>query len=191
MARKSTKKAARVVSSKTVYCGPVFSVTMDYVKEPGMPKPLRRDMVRHQGSVVVLAVDERGPEPKILLGRQYRHAAGGPLWELPAGRIGPGESPLAGAKRELLEETGFTASDWRPALAFYASPGFLDETHAIYVARGLSRGAAHPEQDELIAKRFFPLTRAVRMVMNGTIRDAKTIAGILWYARARQQSRKS
>jgi len=188
MAKKggSKKKLARVVSSKTVYRGPVFSITTDYVREPGIDQPLRRDIVRHQGSVVVLAVDEGKGEPRVLLARQYRHVAGGPLWELPAGRIDHGESALAGAKRELLEETGITARHWQHALTFYSSPGFLDETMAIYLARGLTQGVAQPEADEMIAKRFFPLSQAERMTMNGAIRDGKTIAAILWYERSRR-----
>jgi len=186
MARKSKKRKARVVSSKTVYRGPVFSVTTDYVREPGIDKPLRRDMVRHQGSVVVLAVDERGGEPQVLLARQYRHAVGGLLWELPAGRIDPGESALAGAKRELREETGITARHWRHALTFYSSPGFLDETMAIYLATGLTQGDAEPEEDEMISQRFFPLSRTVHMALNGTLRDGKTIAAVLWYDRRRR-----
>jgi ADP-ribose pyrophosphatase len=84
----------------------------------------------------------------------------------------------------LREETGITARHWRHAFTFYSSPGFLDETMAIYLARGLTRGAAQPEEDELIAKRFFPLSRAVRMIMNGTVRDGKTIAALLWYERS-------
>jgi len=178
---------AQVVSSKTVYRGPVFNVVTEYVREPDIDQPLRRDIVRHQGSVVVLAVDERpGGEPRVLLARQYRHVAGGPLWELTAGRIDHGESALAGAKRELLEETGITAREWRHAFTFYSSPGFLDETMAIYLARGLTQGVAQPEEDEMIAKRFFPLPQAVRMAMNGSIRDGKTIAAILWYERSRR-----
>jgi ADP-ribose pyrophosphatase len=183
----SRKKSAHLVSSKTVYRGPVFSVTTDCVQEPGIDQPVRRDVVRHQGSVVVLAVDERRGEPRVLLARQYRHAAGRPLWELPAGRIDRGESALAAAKRELLEETGITAHDWRHALTFYSSPGFLDETMAIYLARGLSRGTAQPEEDEMIANRLFPLSQAVQMAVNGRIPDAKTIAALLWYDRLRQQ----
>ena len=188
MAKKTEGKKALVVSSKTVYRGPVFSVTTDYVREPGIAKPLRRDIVQHQGSVVVLAADESDREPRVLLERQYRHVARGPLWELPAGRIDHGESALAGAKRELLEETGITAREWRHAFTFYSSPGFLDETMAIYLARGLTQGVAQPEEDEKIAKRFFPLSQAVRMAMNGSIRDGKTIAAILWYERSRRGS---
>ena len=189
MAKKggSKKSKAQVVSSQTVYRGPVFSVTTDYVREPGIDQALRRDIVRHQGSVVVLAVDEGKGEPRVLLARQYRHVARGPLWELPAGRIDHGESPLVGAKRELLEETGITARRWQHAFTFYSSPGFLDETMAIYLARGLTQGVAQPEADEMIAKRLFPLSQAVRMALNGAIRDGKTIAGILWYERTRRR----
>lgn len=189
MAKKAgTKKSkTQVVSSRTVYRGPVFSVTTDYVREPGIDQPLRRDIVRHQGSVVVLAVDKGRGEPRVLLARQYRHVARGPLWELPAGRIDHGERALAGAKRELLEETGITARQWRHAFTFYSSPGFLDETMAIYLASGLSQGVAQPEEDERIAKRFFPLSQAVRMAMNGSIRDGKTIAAILWYEHTRRR----
>jgi ADP-ribose pyrophosphatase len=102
------------------------------------------------------------------------------MWELPAGRIDDGESELEGAKRELQEETGYTASKWKRALHFYVSPGFLDETMAVYVARDLTRGKANPEEDEVIAKRFFPLSSAVRMALTGKLRDAKTISGVLW-----------
>lgn len=177
---KANRKRARVVSSKTVYRGPVFSVTTDYVSEPGGDKPQRRDMVRHQGSVVVLAMEEGRGEPRVLLARQYRHAANGSLWELPAGRIDEGEAELAAAKRELREETGYSARKWKRAFRFYASPGFLNETMAIYLARGLVRGEAQPEEDEFITKRLFPLSAAVRMALNGRIRDGKTIAGVLW-----------
>jgi ADP-ribose pyrophosphatase len=129
---------------------------------------------------VILAVEEDGPEPRILLERQYRHAAQQYLWELPAGRIDKGENELHAAKRELLEETGYAATRWKRILKFYASPGFVAETMSIYLARGLTSGVAQPEDDEVIAIRFVPLTAAVNMVTRNTIRDAKTIAGVLW-----------
>lgn len=149
------------------------------VEEPGGIRA-RRDVIRHSGSIVVLAVDDSSAEPRILLERQYRHAAQSMMWELPAGRIDEGESPLAAARRELFEETGFTARHWKKILHFYVSPGFLDETMTIYLARGLSAGKAQPEADEKIATRFFPLSEARKMALNGRIRDAKTICGILW-----------
>ncbi|HTW31074.1 MAG TPA: NUDIX hydrolase [Candidatus Sulfotelmatobacter sp.] len=178
-ARPNSRSHARIVSSRTVYRGPVFSVTTDQVEEPGGVRA-RRDVVHHSGSVVILAVDESGKIPRALLERQYRHAAADYLWELPAGRIDPGENEREAAKRELLEETGYTADRWRRILHFYASPGFVAETMSVYLATGLHAGEAHPEADEVIYKKFVSLPAAVKMVINGTIRDAKTISSILW-----------
>jgi ADP-ribose pyrophosphatase len=174
---------ARIVSSKVVYRGPVFWITTDQVQEPGGVK-VRRDLIHHSGSVVVLAVDDSRSIPRVLLERQYRHAAGDYLWELPAGRIDAGENELKAAQRELIEETGYRASRWRRILKFYASPGFMAETMAVYLATGLQIGIAEPEEDEIIRKRMFPLPAAVNMVVKGTIRDAKTISSVLWLDRA-------
>ena len=179
MAKFRSHKRARLVSSRVVFRGPVFWVTTDHVKEPGGVK-VRRDLIHHSGSVVVLAVDGSRETPRVLLERQYRHAAGDYLWELPAGRIDEGEAELKAAQRELLEETGYTAQNWRRILKFYASPGFVAETMAVYLATGLRRGIAQPEDDEVIFKRLVPLPVAVRMVLAGTIRDAKTISSVLW-----------
>ena len=168
-----------MLHSKIVFRGPVFYVTSDRVQEPG-GIVARRDMVRHPGSVVILAVDDSRRAVRVLLARQYRYAARQSLWELPAGRIDHGEAPLAGAKRELLEETGYRARRWKRALFFYSSPGFLDETMAVYLATGLVPGQAQPEDDELISKRLVPLSAALKMVKSGRIQDGKTIAGVLW-----------
>jgi ADP-ribose pyrophosphatase len=176
---RSKRSKERIISSRIVYRGPVFSVTTDEVEEPGGVRA-RRDVIHHTGSVVVLAVDDSHSIPRVLLERQYRHAATDFLWELPAGRIDPGEQELAAAKRELLEETGYTASKWRRILKFFASPGFVAETMAVYLATGLQKGEAQPEDDEVIYKRLVPLPAAVRMATGGTIKDAKTIASVLW-----------
>ncbi len=164
-----------------VYRGPVFWVTSERVLEPSGVRVLR-EVVRHVGSVVVLATEESRREPLVLLERQYRHAAESYLWELPAGRIDGGEKALAAAKRELLEETGYTAKRWKKILKFYASPGFVAEPMTVFWARGLKAGPAQPEEDEVIEQHLVPLSKAVRMVMQGTIRDAKTISSVLWLA---------
>jgi ADP-ribose pyrophosphatase len=170
---------ARVLSSRESYRGPVFWVTTDNVLEPTGVR-VRRDVVRHSGSVVVLALDESSSGPRVLLEKQYRHAAGRFLLELPAGRIDEGENELKAAKRELLEETGYSARSWKRTLRFWASPGFVAEAMSLYLARDLTPGAAQPEDDEVIELQFVPLKKAVSLVMNGTIQDAKTIAGVLW-----------
>ncbi len=175
----ATSRKERIISSRTVYQGPVFSVTTDDVQEPNGVRA-RRDVIHHSGSVVVLAVDDSSATPRVLLERQYRHAATDYLWELPAGRIDPGEHELKAAQRELLEETGYTASKWRRILKFYASPGFVAETMSVFLATGLRAGEAQPEEDEIIYKRMVPLPAAVRMVIRGTIRDGKTISSVLW-----------
>ena len=178
-ARAKKHPKERLVSSRTVYQGPVFSVTTDHIVEPGGIK-VRRDLIHHSGSIVILAVDDSGAVPRVLLERQYRHAAGDYLWELPAGRIDPGEKELQAAQRELIEETGYRAARWRRILKFYASPGFVAETMAVYLATGLTAGEAEPEADEIIHKRMLPLPTVVKMILKGTIRDAKTISSVLW-----------
>jgi ADP-ribose pyrophosphatase len=177
----SAPNAVQLLSSKTVYTSPVFRLTTDEVVEPSGVK-VRRDVIRHPGSVVILAIDERKPEPSVLLIRQYRYTANQELWELPAGRIDEGEDALTAAKRELAEETGYSASEWKLALCYYASPGFLDETMSLFAARGLRKGKASPEEDEFIVGKLVPLGKAVQWVMSGKIHDGKAIAGVLWAA---------
>jgi ADP-ribose pyrophosphatase len=180
MTRKvSAPPNVKLVSSRSVYRGPAFSVVSDRVREPG-GIVVQRDVVRHSGSVVIMAVEEDGKEQRVLLVRQYRYAAGRDLWELPAGRIDEDEAALPAAKRELLEETGYTAQNWQKALHFYSSPGFVDETMTVFLARGLKRGTAQPEEDEFIRKRLFPLSTLLTMIRKQSIVDAKTVAGALW-----------
>lgn len=179
---------ARVLKSETMYAGPVFGVRKDRVVEPGGVTVIR-DVVTHSGSVVLLPLFDDG---RVLLVRQYRHAVGSYLWELVAGRIEPRESPLAAAKRELLEETGYSAGRWKRILRFWASPGFVAEAMSLYLAQDLRSGVAQPEDDEAIDFQLMPLKKAVAMVLDGAIQDAKTIAGVLWLDRqSRPMSRKT
>jgi ADP-ribose pyrophosphatase len=172
------KKKAKVISSKTIYKGRIFTVVVDQVREPSGVL-VKREIVRHRGSVVVLAVSGK-KNPKILLERQYRYAAQSELWELPAGKIDAGENPLIAAKRELLEETGYSAKRWKRFLEFYVSPGFLDEMMFIYLATDLSHGDAQPEADEFIESHWVTLPSAIRMIARAEIIDAKTACSILW-----------
>src|SRR5271165_249719 len=168
-----------IEATATVFKGRVFHVTRDRVREPNGVRAIR-EVIRHSGSVVVLAVDDSAAEPRVLIERQYRYAAQDYILELPAGRIYPGESPLAAGKRELLEETGYTAREWTKALFFYPSPGFLEETMTVYLARELRAGTAQPEADEKIDHQLVPLSKLVRWIFSGKIRDGKTISGVLW-----------
>lgn len=179
-----------LVSSKLAYRGPLFDVYTDHVREPeGIVS--RRDVVRHSGSVVILAVDaaQNKRDPLIVIERQYRHAAGRYMWEIPAGRIEPGEAPLPGAKRELLEETGYRAKRWTKMVRFYASPGFLGEWMQIYLAEGLSAGDSQPDEDEYIEHRQIPLSQALQWIGSGKIIDGKSMIAILQYDRQRSTER--
>ncbi len=177
----------KTLSSKKVYQGKVFWVTRDVVQEPG-GVTATRDVIRHNGSVVILAVDtaKNPKDPSVLLIRQYRHAANKLMLELPAGRIEPGEKLLAGARRELIEETGYRAKKWSKLVHYYASPGFLTETMSILLAEDLTPGEATPEDDERIELHMTPLSEVLRLIHAGKIEDGKTLIGVLLYAARRR-----
>ena len=187
----STQKSERLISSKVVFEGPLFRVLHDKLIEPS-GKPSERDVIRHNGSVVILAVDKSKSkkDPYIVMEHQYRHAAKQYLWELPAGKLEPGEDPLAGAKRELAEETGYKAKKWRPLVEYYASPGFLGESMKVFLAEGLVPGNPHPEDDEQIEIRLVKLSEVLKMIEKGAILDGKTLTSVLFYARRGAKKRK-
>ena len=182
---------ATVLSSEVVYNGPLFRVLHDKLIEPG-GRANERDVIRHNGSVVILAIDnsKNKRDPWIVMERQYRHAANQFLWELPAGKIDAGETPLEGAKRELAEETGYRAKKWRPLVEYYASPGFLGESMKVFLAEGLEPGEARPEEDEEIELRLVKLSEVLKMIEKGAILDGKTLSGVLLYARLQSRRRK-
>jgi ADP-ribose pyrophosphatase len=175
---------ARILSSTVVYTGPLFRVLHDTLVEPD-GRQNERDVIRHNGSVVILAIDSSKSKknPWLVIERQYRHAANQYLWELPAGKLDPGEEPLTGAKRELAEETGYSAKKWTPLVEYYASPGFLGESMKVFLAEGLQAGEAHPEEDEKIEFRLVKLSDVLKMIEKGMILDGKTLTSVLLYAR--------
>jgi ADP-ribose pyrophosphatase len=176
--RPGTKKA-KVLSSQTIYDGPVFGIRRDEVIEPSGVRTTR-EVITHPGSVVVLPVL---PDGRILLIQQYRHAAHQYLWELVAGRIDPGESPREAATRELVEETGYRAKSLRVFLYMFPTPGFLEEKMYILLAEGLTAGEAEPEDDEKIISQAYNRKKLEEMIRTGKLRDAKSVAGILFYFR--------
>jgi ADP-ribose pyrophosphatase len=173
--KKSTR--ARILRSKIIYKGPVFGVRRDEVLEPGGIRTTR-EVVTHPGSVVILPLL---PDGRILLVRQYRHATRQFLWELVAGRIERGENPRRAAARELLEETGYRAKRYRIFLDIFPTPGFLEERMYILLAQELTGGDARPEEDEKIISRAFSRSQLRQTIRRGKLRDAKTIAGLLYY----------
>jgi ADP-ribose pyrophosphatase len=184
-------ETAEILSSVIVYDGPLFKVHHDKLIEPG-GKQSERDVMRHNGSVVILALDssKSKKDPWIVIERQYRHAANQFLWELPAGKLDAGEQPVAGAQRELEEETGYKAKKWRPLVEYYASPGFLGESMKVFLAEGLIAGQAHPEEDEEIEIRLVKFSDVLKMIEKGAILDGKTLTSVLLYARLSAKQRK-
>jgi ADP-ribose pyrophosphatase len=167
-----------ITSSRQVYdCG-LFRVTEDTAKDNRSGFEIKRSVVRHKGSAVMMAVDERS---RVLLVRQYRLPADGYLWELPAGRLDEGETPLQGAKRELAEETGYRARKWEKLVSFWPSPGYVGEKMTIFLATELAEGEATPMDDERIETRWFSRREMDGMIEDGKIRDGKTIIGYLMW----------
>jgi ADP-ribose pyrophosphatase len=173
----------KLISSEEICRTPIFWVTMDRAVEPGGFE-IKRAIVQHAGSAVMMPVDA---QERVLLVRQYRLPARAYLWELSAGRIDPGETPLKAAKRELIEETGFRARKWLKLGALFASPGYVAERMTIFAAQDLTAGEATPMEDERIETRWFPMREIAAMIESGRIQDAKTIVGYaLWQMKRRQ-----
>lgn len=171
----------KITKSREVYKCSLFRVTEDEAREPKGGFEIKRSIVRHAGSAVMLAEDEKR---RILLVRQYRLPAEKYLWELPAGRLDPGEKPLQAAKRELIEETGYRARKWTKLASFFVSPGYVGERMTIYMAQDLVAGEATPMEDERIEARWFTRREIAEMIRTGKIEDAKTMIG--FYATGRR-----
>lgn len=171
------------IDSRRVYTGRVISMDVDTVAYPdGSTGEL--EMVRHPGAsaIVPFLTDPRGDDPQVLLLRQYRYAAESHLFEIPAGRLEPGEAPEQCAVRELREETGCTADRIERLFTMFTTPGFTDERIHLFMAVGLTRGAAVPERDEFIEVVTRPLSECLAMIERGEIQDAKTALALLYSA---------
>lgn len=171
------EKKEKIVKSEVVWHGKVFGVKRDEVVEPNGVHATR-ELISHPGSVVILPVL---PDGKIVMVRQYRHAARQYLWELVAGRMDEGETVKEGAARELREETGYRAKRLTEFLDVFPTPGFLEERMHILLAEGLTAGKAEPEADEKLISHAYRPDELKKMMKNGGLRDAKSIAGILYY----------
>jgi ADP-ribose pyrophosphatase len=175
---------ARRLSTRSVYRGKVLSLDVDEVEEPGGVRTTR-EVVRHQGSVAVLAVQDDGA---VVLVRQYRYPVDHALWELPAGRRDAGESPEEAAQRELQEEIGHRAEDLRRMAFFYTTPGFCDEAMHVFRATRLVPSRIPGDDDERIEVRAFSLEDAAAMIDAGEIREGKTLVALLLELRGRSKS---
>ena len=171
----------KIISSRQVYTCRLFSVTEDEAVDPKTKFEIKRSVIRHNGSAVMMAVDEK---KRILLVRQYRLPAGKMLWELSAGKVDEGETPLQAAKRELIEETGYRARKWEKLSSFYPSPGFVAEKMTIYLATELTAGEATPMDDERIETKWYTKKDLQETIRSGKIEDAKTLIGFhTWNSR--------
>lgn len=169
----------KIISSEERFKSKIFTVTEDHAVDPDGFE-IRRAIIHHPGSAVMMAVDDK---KRILLVRQYRLPAQKSMWELPAGRIDPGEKPLQAARRELIEETGFSAKKWKKLAEYYPSPGFLAEKMSLFLAADLTEGDAQPMEDERIEKRWFKAKEIDEEIRKGKVIDGKTIIGFLLWKR--------
>ncbi len=163
------------IGQRDIYQGKILNVRIDRVREDGIEYD--REIVAHNGSAVVVPVFE---DATVALVRQYRHAAGEYLLEIPAGSLEMGEDPKLGAARELEEEIGVVADSIEKLAEFYVSPGFLSELMHVFVATGLTEVGQKLEYDELLTVERYSFDSLLKMIRNGEIRDAKTICGVLF-----------
>jgi ADP-ribose pyrophosphatase len=172
------------LASRELYTGRIFTLNRDTVRFPDGSVTEEFDICRHPGAsaIVPFMSDPDGDDPQLLLLRQFRYAAGGYVYEIPAGRLDPGESPAECAGRELKEETGCSAERLVPLTTMFTTPGFTDEVIHLFMATGLTHGEANREADEFVDIVIMSLAEALELIRTGEIIDAKTCLGILYAA---------
>lgn len=164
------------LSSEVIYDGKLLYVLRDKVRLPD-GGTADREYIRHPGAVAIIALLDNG---ELVMERQFRYPLGRDMIELPAGKIDPGEPPLETARRELLEETGYTASEWRHLATMHLAIGYSNEHIEIFLARGLTQKQAKLDDEEFLEVFTLPLSRAFEWIREGKITDAKTLSGLLW-----------
>jgi ADP-ribose pyrophosphatase len=173
----------KIISSHELLKNRLFTIVEEHAVDPDGFE-IKRSIIRHPGSAVMMAVDEKN---RVLLVRQYRLPAGKSLWELPAGRLDPGETPLKAAKRELKEETGYHARKWTKLAGYWPSPGYVAERMNLFLATDLTPGQQTPMDDERIECRWFTERELSDMIAKGTLEDGKTLIGFfLWRTHRRK-----
>jgi ADP-ribose pyrophosphatase len=166
------------VSSRRIYTGRVVALDVDQVRFPD-GKIGELEIIRHPGASAVVPFLDANDDPQVLLIRQYRYAANGYVYEIPAGRIDAGETPEQCARRELREETGYSAGEVRLLSSIFTTPGFIDEKIHLFAAEDLTGGTVNQEPDEFMELHPLRLSRVVAMILSGEIVDGKSIAGLL------------
>ncbi len=176
----------KIISSKELLKNKLFTVVEEVAHDPSGFE-IKRAIVRHPGSAVMMAVDEK---ERVLLVKQFRLPAEKDLWELPAGRLDAGESPLDAAKRELREETGYQAKKWKKLISYWASPGYVAEKMNVYLAQDLTAGEQQPMEDERIEVGWYKRKELLEMVRKGKIEDGKTLVGFMIWLDQRKAAKK-
>ena len=175
--RSAARPLFRVLRHRSIYKGRAVNLAVDRVRLPNGSE-IEREILYHPGAAVM--IPQLGRNALILI-RQFRYSAGDFIWEFPAGTLAPGETPLACARRELEEETGYSAKHFRRLLAFYPTPGVSTEVMHLYLATGLHKTKQRLEEDEILRTRIFKIREVGRLIESGRIRDGKTILGFLQY----------
>ncbi|MSQ32122.1 MAG: NUDIX hydrolase [Dehalococcoidia bacterium] len=176
--RAAKSSPVKLIRSKRIHEGRIIQLRVDLLEVIDSGVRIERDVIEHPGAVVLIPIDSKG---RLLLVEQYRHSVGETLMELPAGTLEPGEEPKLCANRELQEEVGYKAKTLKAVGGYYVAPGYTSEYLHLFLATGLTPSRLNGDEEEGISAKAVSVASALRMIKNGQIRDAKSVAGILKY----------